>query len=124
MTPQTQSPSLLLVVKGIFEPERVCLSAARPNCSSACEIINAGAATLHVQAKRDFEELIASLKICKEQQPSPLPAAAPSSQADGPLSPQSFAMVSWSQNGERGVSAEVLSPSLMGPVCCRRGPWS
>uniref|UniRef100_H3DJR6 5'-3' exoribonuclease 1 n=1 Tax=Tetraodon nigroviridis TaxID=99883 RepID=H3DJR6_TETNG len=44
-------------------------------------------------AKREFEELIASLKISKEEQQRPLPAAAPpSSQSDGPLSPQSFAM--------------------------------
>ncbi|XP_044075764.1 5'-3' exoribonuclease 1 isoform X2 [Siniperca chuatsi] len=43
----------------------------------------------------EFEDLIASLKISKGSQqtpPPPAPPQAPTSQSDGPLSPQSFAM--------------------------------
>uniref|UniRef100_A0A674PK61 5'-3' exoribonuclease 1 n=1 Tax=Takifugu rubripes TaxID=31033 RepID=A0A674PK61_TAKRU len=44
-------------------------------------------------AKIEFEELIASLKISKDNQQTPLPPAPPpTTQLDGPLSPQSFAM--------------------------------
>uniref|UniRef100_A0A8C3GAS8 5'-3' exoribonuclease 1 n=1 Tax=Cyclopterus lumpus TaxID=8103 RepID=A0A8C3GAS8_CYCLU len=48
-------------------------------------------------ASTEFEDLIASLNISKGSQqtaPPPAPPQAPTSQADGPLSPQSFAMVS------------------------------
>uniref|UniRef100_A0A674P3Q4 5'-3' exoribonuclease 1 n=1 Tax=Takifugu rubripes TaxID=31033 RepID=A0A674P3Q4_TAKRU len=49
-------------------------------------------------AKIEFEELIASLKISKDNQQTPLPPAPPpTTQLDGPLSPQSFAMVSLRQ---------------------------
>ncbi|XP_068593767.1 5'-3' exoribonuclease 1 [Cebidichthys violaceus] len=47
------------------------------------------------KASSEFEELIASLKISTGSQqtpPPPAPPPAPSSQSDGPLSPQSFAM--------------------------------
>eukprot|EP00066_Takifugu_rubripes_P025414 XP_011614680.1 PREDICTED: 5'-3' exoribonuclease 1 isoform X2 [Takifugu rubripes] len=45
------------------------------------------------KAKIEFEELIASLKISKDNQQTPLPPAPPpTTQLDGPLSPQSFAM--------------------------------
>ncbi|XP_075935977.1 5'-3' exoribonuclease 1 isoform X1 [Anarhichas minor] len=45
------------------------------------------------KASSEFEELIASLKISTgSQQTPPTPPPAPSSQSDGPLSPQSFAM--------------------------------
>ncbi|XP_053186193.1 5'-3' exoribonuclease 1 isoform X1 [Scomber japonicus] len=40
----------------------------------------------------EFEDLIASLKISKGTPPPAAPAQAPTSQSDGPLSPQSFAM--------------------------------
>ncbi|XP_027138852.1 5'-3' exoribonuclease 1 isoform X2 [Larimichthys crocea] len=40
----------------------------------------------------EFEDLIASLKISKGSQQTPPPPAPPTSQSDGPLSPQSFAM--------------------------------
>uniref|UniRef100_A0A8C3ATU0 5'-3' exoribonuclease 1 n=1 Tax=Cyclopterus lumpus TaxID=8103 RepID=A0A8C3ATU0_CYCLU len=46
-------------------------------------------------ASTEFEDLIASLNISKGSQqtaPPPAPPQAPTSQADGPLSPQSFAM--------------------------------
>ena len=55
---------------------------------------------LHIsltQATTEFEDLIASLKISTGNQQTPPPPVlpqAPSSQSDGPLSPQSFAMVS------------------------------
>uniref|UniRef100_A0A4W6BRF0 5'-3' exoribonuclease 1 n=1 Tax=Lates calcarifer TaxID=8187 RepID=A0A4W6BRF0_LATCA len=73
-----------------------------------------------------FEELIASLKISKGNQhapPPPAPPQAPISQPDGPLSPQSFAMVSvggtdWSVVG-LVVCQVKLSNGLMvhGPQC-------
>ncbi|XP_034411151.1 5'-3' exoribonuclease 1 isoform X2 [Cyclopterus lumpus] len=47
------------------------------------------------KASTEFEDLIASLNISKGSQqtaPPPAPPQAPTSQADGPLSPQSFAM--------------------------------
>ncbi|KAF7223264.1 5'-3' exoribonuclease 1 isoform X1 [Nothobranchius furzeri] len=47
------------------------------------------------KATTEFEDLIASLKISKESQqtsPSAAPQQQPSSQSDGPLSPQSFAL--------------------------------
>ncbi|XP_041805238.1 5'-3' exoribonuclease 1 isoform X2 [Chelmon rostratus] len=47
------------------------------------------------KAATEFEDLIASLKISKGSQqtpPPPAPPQAPTSQSDGPLSPQSFAM--------------------------------
>lgn len=47
------------------------------------------------KATTEFEDLIASLKISSGSQqtpPPPAPPQAPSSQSDGPLSPQSFAM--------------------------------
>ncbi|XP_069565881.1 5'-3' exoribonuclease 1 [Brachyistius frenatus] len=47
------------------------------------------------KAMTEFEDLIASLKISQGSQqtpPPPAPQQAPSSQSDGPLSPQSFAM--------------------------------
>lgn len=55
------------------------------------------------QAETQFEDLIANLKISKGNQQTPPPPAPPQggdSQPDGPLSPQSFAMVNmrWSQN--------------------------
>lgn len=49
------------------------------------------------QATTEFEDLIASLKISTGSQQTPTPAAppqVPNSQSEGPLSPQSFAMVS------------------------------
>lgn len=55
---------------------------------------------LHIflfKASTEFEDLIASLNISKGSQQAPTPPAppqAPTSQSDGPLSPQSFAMVS------------------------------
>uniref|UniRef100_A0AAQ5ZL54 5'-3' exoribonuclease 1 n=1 Tax=Amphiprion ocellaris TaxID=80972 RepID=A0AAQ5ZL54_AMPOC len=56
--------------------------------------------SLHVSPTKtttEFEDLIASLKISKGNQqtpPPPVPPQAPANQSDGPLSPQSFAMVS------------------------------
>ncbi len=50
-----------------------------------------------IKATTEFEDLIASLKISKESQqipPPPAPQQATTGQSDGPLSPQSFAMVS------------------------------
>ncbi|XP_037642996.1 5'-3' exoribonuclease 1 isoform X2 [Sebastes umbrosus] len=46
------------------------------------------------KATTEFEDLIASLKISSQQTPPPPapPPQAPTSQSDGPLSPQSFAM--------------------------------
>ncbi|KAG7525653.1 5-3 exoribonuclease 1 [Solea senegalensis] len=47
------------------------------------------------KASTEFEDLIASLKISKGSQqtpPLPVPPQAPTSETDGPLSPQSFAM--------------------------------
>ncbi|XP_042371693.1 5'-3' exoribonuclease 1-like, partial [Plectropomus leopardus] len=47
------------------------------------------------KATTEFEDLIASLKIStgnQEAPPPPAPAQVPTSQSDGPLSPQSFAM--------------------------------
>lgn len=62
------------------------------------KILVSTCAALHIQAKIEFEELIASLKISKDNQQTPLPPAPPpTSQLDGPLSPQSFAMVSSGQ---------------------------
>ncbi|TKS80349.1 5'-3' exoribonuclease 1 [Collichthys lucidus] len=46
----------------------------------------------HSNGTTEFEDLIASLKISKGSQQTPPPPAPPTSQSDGPLSPQSFAM--------------------------------
>ncbi|KAA8586685.1 hypothetical protein FQN60_000521 [Etheostoma spectabile] len=67
-------------------------------------------------ATTEFEDLIASLKISTGNQqtpPPPAPPQAPTSQSDGPLSPQSFAM------GRTVVCQVKLSNGLMvhGPQC-------
>lgn len=68
-------------------------------------------AALHIQAKIEFEELIASLKISKDNQQTPLPPAPPpTSQLDGPLSPQSFAMVS---SGQQELVRKIMDCILL-----------
>uniref|UniRef100_A0A8C4E982 5'-3' exoribonuclease 1 n=1 Tax=Dicentrarchus labrax TaxID=13489 RepID=A0A8C4E982_DICLA len=74
-------------------------------------------------ATTEFEDLIASLKISKGSQqtpPPPIPPQAPASQSDGPLSPQSFAMVSHQRQRQSSLVCQVkLSNGLMvhGPQC-------
>lgn len=53
----------------------------------------------HLKATTEFEDLIAGLKISARQAPPPPPPAVQVSknQPDGPLSPQSFAMVRGAQ---------------------------
>lgn len=54
------------------------------------------------QASAEFADLLASLKISKGNTQSPPPSAAaaePTSHPEGPLSPQSFAMVNTTDSG-------------------------
>lgn len=81
-----------------------------PACDSFILFVSRNGFT---QTSTEFEDLIASLKISTDRQETaenlpPAPSQTPAGQSDGPLSPQSFAMVSVPSRN----ASEAVHPSI------------